>query len=121
MSYLSDDERRILLAALRREKEFCSRQLTGSKECVKIVQSLERKFYYDRFEKEIRDKAIEEMKELVRGHKYTNAEDGTTIEEMLKDENTEKKYAWYLSHNQCCDWMLHRLDKIAEQMKEVGE
>lgn len=70
-------------------------------------------------EQEIRSKAIEELKELVRGHKYTNAENGATVEEMLKDENTEKKYAWYLSNNACCDWMLNKIDEIAEQMKEV--
>lgn len=127
MSYLTDTEKRLLFSALRREKEVCQKiddtkvEDATCKMLVPVVESLERKFYYDRFEQEIRNKAIEELKELVRGHKYTNAEDGTTVEEMLKDENTEKKYAWHLSNNACCDWMLHRLDEIAEQMKEVGE
>lgn len=95
MSYLTDGEHRILLAALRREKEFCSRQLTSSKECVKIVQSLERKFYYDRFEQEIRDKAIDEFAKKMK----------------------EVSYQWF-KHGVMAIGMI---DEITEQMKEVGE
>lgn len=92
MSYLTDGEHRILLAALRREKEFCSRQLTSSKECVKIVQSLERKFYYDRFEQEIRDKAIDTFM--------------VAIETLVKLHGAV---------------VLSEVQEIAEKMKEVGE
>lgn len=58
MSYLTDEEKRILFSALAREKEIC-RKLDNdypmSKiKLVPIVESLERKFYYDRFEHDIR-------------------------------------------------------------------
>ena len=69
MSYLTDKEKRLLFSALSREKEVCKQV---DKECCRepyeetlesVVKSLERKFYYDRFEKEIRAKAIDEFAE----------------------------------------------------------
>ena len=69
MAYLEDKEKRLLFSALSREKEVC---IKVDKECCRepyettlksIVESLERKFYYDRFEKEIRAKTIDEFAE----------------------------------------------------------
>ena len=67
MAYLEDYEKRILFSALAREKKICRTidRLEPPKgtPLVKIVESLERKFYYNRFEKEIRAKAIDEFAE----------------------------------------------------------
>lgn len=67
MSYLTDTEKRLLFAALRREKEVCQKvddTKTEDATCrmlASVVESLERKFYYDRFEKDIQKKAVEEF------------------------------------------------------------
>ena len=65
MAYLTDAEKRILFSALAREEKVCKTMDRLEKPkgtpLVKIVESLRRKFYYDRFEKEIREKAIDEF------------------------------------------------------------
>ena len=67
MAYLTDKEKRLLFSALTREKKVC---VEVDKECCReayedtlesVVKNLEKKFYYDRFEKEIRAKAIDEF------------------------------------------------------------
>lgn len=67
MAYLTDKEKRLLFSALSREKKICKQV---DKECCReayedtlesVVKKLEKKFYYDRFEKEIRAKAIDEF------------------------------------------------------------
>ena len=67
MAYLTDAEKRILFSALSREEKVCKTMDRLEKPkgtpLVKIVESLRRKFYYDRFEKEIRAKAIDEFVE----------------------------------------------------------
>lgn len=72
MGYLTDTEKRLLFSALRREKEVC-KKIDNNKvdDCtcamlVPIVESLERKFKYDRMEKSIRNKAIDEFAERLR-------------------------------------------------------
>lgn len=71
MAYLTDTEKRILFSALLREKEVC---IKVDNECCRepyeetlksVVDSLEHKFYYDRYEKEIRNKTIEDVIKLV--------------------------------------------------------
>lgn len=72
MAYLTDKEKRLLFSALTREKKVC---VEVDKECCReayedtlesVVKNLEKKFYYDRFEKEIRAKAIDEFAETLR-------------------------------------------------------
>lgn len=112
MSYLTDDEHRILLAALRREKEFCSRQMTDSKRLVRIVQSLERKFYYDRFEQEIRNKVLDEFVKL---------ED--YLMDKIKEDTADVNIDFEWRKVVCLDDIrtkLHEgLREIAEEMKEA--
>ena len=99
MAYLTDKEKRLLFSALSREKEvckqvdkeFCREPYEQSLESV--VKSLERKFYYDRFEKEIRAKAIDEFAERIK-----------------REFRTSVKYK---------DEELRWIDEIAEQMKGV--
>ena len=71
MAYLTDKEKRLLFSALTREKKVC---IEVDKECCRetyedtlesVVKNLEKKFYYDRFEKEIRAKAIDEFVNLI--------------------------------------------------------
>ena len=71
MAYLTDKEKRLLFSALTREKKVC---VEVDKECCReayedtlesVVKNLEKKFYYDRFEKEIRAKAIDEFVSLL--------------------------------------------------------
>ena len=72
MAYLTDKEKRLLFSALSREKKICKQV---DKECYRepyedtlesVIKGLERKFYYDRFEKEIRNKAIDEFVERLK-------------------------------------------------------
>lgn len=66
MAYLTDTEKRLLFSALTREKEVCkkiddSKVDDGTcKMLVPVVESLEHKFWYDRFEKKIYNKAIDD-------------------------------------------------------------
>ena len=59
MSYLSDSEKRIIFSALAREKKICEKidkeniGREGTTPLVPIVESLENKFYYDKFERDI--------------------------------------------------------------------
>ena len=68
MAYLTDKEKRLLFSALSREKDVCIKvdkercRESYEQSLQSVVESLERKFYYDRFEKDIRNKAIEELK-----------------------------------------------------------
>ena len=72
MAYLTDKEKRLLFSALTREKKVC---VEVDKECCReayedtlesVVKNLEKKFYYDRFEKEIRAKAIDEFADSIK-------------------------------------------------------
>ena len=68
MAYLNDKEKRLLFSALSREKDVCKKmdeEGPGKTLLEPIVEELERKFYYDKFEKEIRNKAIEEFSNLL--------------------------------------------------------
>ena len=100
MAYLTDKEKRLLFSALTREKKVC---IEVDKECCRetyedtlesVVKNLEKKFYYDRFEKEIRAKAIDEFAERLK-EKYGCL---GYIDEIKFEE----------------------VDKIAEQMKAGG-
>ena len=89
MAYLEDYEKRILFSALAREKKVCETmdRLEPPKgtPLVKIVESLKSKFYYDRYEKEIRAKAIGEVLEVVK-RTYHNFS-GYDLEFMTKYGN----------------------------------
>ena len=67
MAYLNDTEKRLLFSALSREKEVCKQvdkdffREPYETTLETVVKGLEKKFYYDRFEKEIRAKAIDEF------------------------------------------------------------
>ena len=66
MGYLEDGEKRLLFSALHREKKICEKidkECTGKIKLKPIVERLEHKFYYDRFEKEIRSNVIDEFAE----------------------------------------------------------
>ena len=104
MGYLEDYEKRLLFSALRREKKICEeidKECTGKIKLKPIVERLEHKFYYDRFEKEIRNKVIDEFVERL----STNVEsfEGVVngIRASLMTEDYFHEYIW----------------EIAEQMK----
>lgn len=105
MAYLNDTEKRLLFSALSREKEICKvidEQKQDGILLTPFVESLERKFYYDRFEKEIRAKAIDEF--------LHNAE--VKICDKILQNQSRLDFASGLS-------VANRmLDEIAEQMKE---
>ena len=112
MAYLTDKEKRLLFSALTREKKVC---VEVDKECCReayedtlesVVKNLEKKFYYDRFEKEIRAKAIDEFAErialeisesIIWGILPTDCKDGVSDEIV--------------------DYVIDTSKKIAEQMK----
>ena len=108
MAYLTDKEKRLLFSALSREKEVC-KQL--DKECCRepyeetlesVVKSLERKFYYDRFEKEIRNKVIDEFVSELENHSIF-ADTG---------KGKEVKMEWASP--------VTRIKEVAEQLKKEG-
>lgn len=99
MSYLEDYEKRLLFSALHREKKICEKidkECTGKIKLKPIVESLERKFYYDKFEKEIRNKVIDEFAERL---KYEHKQTITTESVYIRRSFDEV------------------VDEIAEQMK----
>lgn len=66
MAYLTDTEKRLLFAALTREKEICKKIdddkiYDGTYQMlVPIIESLQRKFHHDRFEQDIYEKAYKD-------------------------------------------------------------
>lgn len=101
--WLTDEEKRILLSALSREKEVC---IQVDKDCEprehyeltlkSVCESLEHKFYYDRLfnqmEKQIRAEAIDEFADMIKEFVINN---GTipnhTNVELLKIKIKELK------------------------------
>lgn len=92
MSYLTDTEKRLLFSALRREKEVCKKiddtkvEDASCKMLVPIINSLEKKFYYDKFEKTIRDKAIEDYKNALLKQEVVDKSVVRRIAEQIGDE-----------------------------------
>lgn len=122
MSYLTDTEKRLLFSALSREKEVCKKV---DKECCRepyeqslesVIKSLERKFYYDRFEKEIRAKAIEEFAEKL---KYEL--NGNIIPDNEKFTYARKQQEQICHQNMTLKRAIKYVDYIAEQLKGGAE
>lgn len=101
MSYLTDGEKRILLSAIGRERRMCEQIDKEHPDApiplTPVVKSLERKFFYDKFEKDIeaqtKSKLIEEAywtlsKEIEQAEEYSIAGDDT----MYKTEEEYKAY-----------------------------
>ena len=122
MAYLTDKEKRLLFSALSREKEvckqvdkeFCREPYEQSLESV--VKSLERKFYYDRFEKEIRATAIEEFAEKL---KYEL--NGNIIPDNEKFTYARKQQEQICHQNMTLKRAIKYVDYIAEQLKGGAE
>lgn len=100
MAYLTDKEKRLLLSALSREKEVCKQvdkdfyREPYETKLETIVKNLERKFYHNRFEREIRAKVIDEFAERMK---------------RLNEEGEISVAGWN-----------RIVDNIAEQMKAGG-
>lgn len=101
MSYLTDGEKRILLSAIGRERRVCEQIDKEHPETpvplTPITKSLEKKFMYDRFEKDIKTQAktklIEEAywalnKEIEQAEEYSIA----GYDAMYKTEDEYKAY-----------------------------
>lgn len=101
MSYLTDGEKRILLSAIDREKRVCEQidkeHPDAPAPLMPVIKSLERKFMYDRFEKDIetqaKTKLIEEAhwtlnKEIEQAEEYSIA----GYDAMYKTEDEYKAY-----------------------------
>jgi len=86
MGYLTYKEKSLLFSALTREEKVCKDN--GFDNLIPVVKSLERKFYYDRFEKEIRNKAIDEMvdgiREILECNAIYNIDCISTLAEQMK-------------------------------------
>lgn len=65
MAYLTDAEKRLLFSALAREKKICETIDADAAEddtyvkLTPVIESLERKFHHDKFERDIYDKAVD--------------------------------------------------------------
>lgn len=103
MGYLTHKEKSLLFSALTREEKVCKEN--GFEELVPVVKSLEGKFYYDRFEKEIRNKAINEFAKRLKTD-YVNFELYYIFQDSeFADDNTSLKYYQKM------------IDEIAEELK----
>lgn len=116
MAYLTDKEKRLLFSALTREKKVC---VEVDKECCRetcedtlesVVKNLEKKFYYDRFEKEIRAKAINEFAERLKSDEFQKY-NLDMVFETSRD----------LSYSDCIDAFHEYIDEVSEQLKDGGE
>ena len=115
MAYLTDKEKRLLLSALSREKEVCKQvdkdfyREPYETKLETIVKNLERKFYHNRFEREIRAKVIDEFAE--------------TLKEKYEEHNFDLclRQNDYYSYSNSCVLFESYIDEIAEQIKEGGE
>lgn len=131
MSYLTDKEKRLLFSALSREKKVCEEV---DKECCRepyetplkrVVESLEKKFYYDRFEEEIRNKAIVEYQKecakfiLNKRNEFVNEiqrrASNRMREAIVADTRTVSCYKTGIKEG--LEEAVEVLDEIAEQMK----
>ena len=110
MAYLTDKEKRILFSALSREKKVCKQV---DKDCCRepyeetlqsVVESLERKFYYDRMEKEIRNATITEFAERIANKDNIVRFD---IDEIMSNGNFDYN----------CDCLRRYIDEIVEEMR----
>lgn len=110
MAYLTDKEKRLLFSALTREKkvcvevdkEYCREPYEVTLESV--VKNLEKKFYYDRFEKEIRAKAINEFAEKLK----------ETLNTYIEDAKDEGDYTYI----EPFEISKRAVKEVAEQLKE---
>ena len=107
MAYLEDKEKRLLFSALSKEKKICEvidEEEYGKYKLAPIVEGLEKKFYYDRFEKEIRNKAIDEFTEkLITVVESFRAElNGIRADLMTLDYFVE--YVWEVAEQMKGDW-----------------
>lgn len=127
MAYLTDKEKRLLFSALTREKKVC---VEVDKECCReayedtlesVVKNLEKKFYYDRFEKEIRAKAIDEfteaLKERLKGMQMVELQG----EDVCPCAETGEECP-YINQDIGCQYCarehtIQEVDEIAEQLK----
>lgn len=116
MAYLTDKEKRLLFSALTREKKVC---VEVDKECCReayedtlesVVKNLEKKFYYDRFEKEIRAKAIDEFAE-----KLSLEVSESIIWDMLA--TMSKNSSLSDTSDEIVDYVINTANEIAEQLK----
>lgn len=86
MGYLTHKEKSLLFSALTREEKVCKEN--GFEDLVPVVKSLEGKFYYDRFEKDIRNNAIDEMvdgiREILECNAIYNIDCISTLAEQMK-------------------------------------
>ena len=94
MGYLKDNEKSMLFLALSREKEICKKldEKPGKVQLVPIMEGLEEKFYYDKYEKEIREQVIDEFAEwvlyFVDGYYFSTKDE---IIKAFKDEMEKQK------------------------------
>lgn len=93
MGYLTHKEKSLLFSALTREEKVCKEN--GFEKLVPVVKSLRGKFYYDRFEKDIRNEAIDEFAKRLKNKYPIMENDLFTVNDVLHRE----------------------IDKTAEQMK----
>jgi len=114
MGYLTHKEKSLLFSALTREEIVCKEN--GFEELVPVVKSLEGKFYYDRFEKDIRNKAIDEFVEAFKKSNITSKVFERIFHMIQFAENNFHGVTSDIDNMYC-----ELADEIAEQMKGGAE
>ena len=97
MAYLTEKEKCILFSAIHREEKVCKEH--GFDDLVQVCKRLTHLFSYNRFEREIRNKAIDEFVEKIKHFMRSNVEDAEYFGDC------------------CCDIYESEIDEIAEQIK----
>lgn len=124
VAYLTDKEKRLLFSALSREKEICKQV---DKECCRepyedtlesVVKELEKKFYYGRFEKEIRNIAIDEFAERLKAILKD-----MQILSMRGEDDCPHDDCPYSNQSITCEYCIREqtikdIEQIAEELKE---
>lgn len=100
MEFLTDKEKRLLLSALTREKKVCAEVDNEScrepyeESLVSVINSLEKKFYYDKIFKKIytkgRTDGIEALADLVEAAMLNGTFDITDVGKMVEQLKEQK-------------------------------
>lgn len=90
MAYLTEKEKSILFAAINREENVCKEH--GFDDLVQVCKRLTHLFSYNRFEKDIRNKAIDEFAERLRLNtsEYEIMDGFGVIEEIVDAVDVDK-------------------------------
>ena len=120
MAYLTEKEKCILFSAIQREENVCKEH--GYDDLVQVCKRLTHLFSYNRFEKDIRNKAIDEFAERLKERLKDMQMAEMQGEDVCPYGDTLEECP-YINHELGCQYCAREqtikdVDEIAEQMKK---